>query len=65
MVTQIFLAGAAIFAGPVGTMQPSDADASALAETLDIRAEFLHSAHNLVPRYDGRFPRRQFPFDYV
>src|SRR5580704_15395116 len=57
MVTQILLAGAAVFAGAVGAMQPGDAHARAFAKAMSVWAEFLHGAHNLVSGNDGRFPR--------
>ena len=63
VVTKIFRARAAEFAGAVGVMQPGDPYSCADGKPPSSRAEFLDHANDLVSRDYRRFLRNQFPFN--
>jgi hypothetical protein len=65
MVAEIFFAGAAIFAGLVGFVQPGDSYAGAKGESSRALAEFFYDADYLMSWDHWRFARREFSFDYV
>ena len=62
MVAEVFPAGAAVFAGAVGGVQPGDADARAEWET---GVYGFDCADDLMAGDQGRFARGEFGFDDV
>jgi len=65
MVAEIFFAGAAIFAGLIGFVQPGDSYASAESESSRAFAEFFDDADDLMSGGHRGFAGREFAFDYV
>jgi hypothetical protein len=64
-IAKIFVAGAAVFAGAVGTMQPGYADARARLKARCTLTKLFDLAYDLMAGNYGRFAKGKFAFDNV
>ncbi len=65
VVAKIFRARPAIFATPIGAVQPGDANAVADPKPPRVLSSLLDNTHDLMPRNHRRFARRQFSFNHM
>lgn len=65
MITEIFFAAVAIFTSSVGRVQPRDAGACSNWIKLRAFAHSFNGSDDLMAGCDGRFARRELPFDHV